>query len=197
MRRLDTKTWAERGATVASKGIQLTWGKTLFLICSLGAFVAFFAFAGGASAMRETAATAPSIVSDQADYKPGSVVTLTGANWGTGESVQIVTNDTAGQTWSQTDNVTADANGDITDQVTLPNTFISDYTVVATGPVSGTAQTTFTDAPKASITSKPPAVTNSTSASFTFSVNGQSGVQFQCRLDGVAFANCTVSSTNP
>jgi hypothetical protein len=175
---------------------RFSWSKTFFLICSIGTFV-FFAFAGGASAMRETAATAPSIVSDQADYKPGSVVTLTGANWGAGESVQIVTNDTAGQTWSQTDNVTADANGDITDQLTLPNTFISDYTVVATGAVSGTAQTTFTDAAPASITSNPPALTNSTTASFTFSVNGNSGVQFQCRLDAAAYANCTVSASNP
>src|SRR6266511_5293685 len=111
MRQFETKTGTEKGATVASERNQATWRKTLFLICSIGAFVAFFAFAGGASAMRETAATAPSIVSDQADYTPGSTVTLMGANWGAQEAVHVLVNDDAGQTWSYSADVTADGSG--------------------------------------------------------------------------------------
>src|SRR6266508_5041378 len=145
MRQLETKTGAERGATVASNGIQLTWRKTLFLICSLGAFVAFFAFSGNAPAMRETAATAPSVVSDQADYTPGSTVTLTGANWGAGEAVHIVVNDDAGQTWSYNADATADDSGSFTNQFQLPNWFVADYSVTASGSSGATATTAFTD----------------------------------------------------
>jgi hypothetical protein len=130
---------------MASNGIQLTWRKTLFLVCSLGAFVAFFAFSGGALAMRETAATAPSVVSDQADYTPGSTVTLTGANWGAGEAVHIFVNDDAGQTWSHNADVAADDAGNFRYQFQLPNFFVADYSVTATGSSGATATTTFTD----------------------------------------------------
>ena len=52
-----------------------------FVFLALAAFVVVFVFAAGASAMTETAATTPSIASDQPDYAPGDTVTLTGANW--------------------------------------------------------------------------------------------------------------------
>ncbi|MDQ3777917.1 MAG: hypothetical protein M3310_03485, partial [Actinomycetota bacterium] len=45
-------------------------------------------------------------------------------------------------------------------------------------------------APDTTITSAPPAATNSTSASFSFTAN-EAGSTFQCSLDGAAFAACT------
>src|SRR5215213_312960 len=102
MRRFDTEIGAERGTTVASTEMQLTWRKVLFVLCSLAAFVTFFAFAGGASAMHETAAVAPSMTTDQEDYNPGATVTLIGAGWAAGEAVHIVVNDDKSQPWSYT-----------------------------------------------------------------------------------------------
>src|SRR5207245_2109407 len=54
--------------------------------------------------------------------------------------------DTIGKTWSQTDTVNVDSSGGFTDQVTLPNTFISNYDVTATDASGLSAATTFTDA---------------------------------------------------
>jgi hypothetical protein len=88
----------------------------------------------------------PSITSDKADYAPGEQVTLTGAGWADGEGVHIVVNDTLGQTWKHTADVNADSAGAFTDVFNLPNIFVSDYDVTATGLISGTATTTFTDA---------------------------------------------------
>jgi hypothetical protein len=142
MRQLDTKAGAERGATVASKRNHLTWGKALFLICS----VAFFVLVGSASAMRETASATPTIVTDKADYSPGSTVTLTGANWGADEAVHINVNDDVGQAWRLDADVTASAEGNFTYQFQLPDFFIADYAVTATGASGQVARTTFTDA---------------------------------------------------
>lgn len=94
--------------------------------------------------------TAPTIVSDLADYPPGGKVTLTGSGWQLGESVTIVVNDTIGQSWKLAKTVTADAEGRITLVFTLPDYYVSDYDVIATGVASGVARTTFTDAPIAS-----------------------------------------------
>jgi hypothetical protein len=94
-----------------------------------------------------TATYTPTITTDQQDYSPGSTVTITGSGWPAGDSVTVFTNDTIGKTWSKTDQVTADANGGFTDQVTLPNTFISDYDVTASDALGLSATTTFTDAP--------------------------------------------------
>jgi len=46
-------------------------------------------------------------------------------------------------------------------------------------------------APDTAIASKPPALTNSTAAEFSFSATPPSGAAFECRLDGAAFAACT------
>jgi hypothetical protein len=146
MRLFETVTGAEKGSTMASTRTQMTWRKTFFLFCSIGALLASFAFAGGASAMRETASTAPSIVSDKADYNPGSTVTLTGANWGSGEAVHINVNDDVGQTWKLDADVAADADGNFTYQFTLPNFFVADYNVTATGASGQVATAAFTDA---------------------------------------------------
>jgi hypothetical protein len=47
--------------------------------------------------------------------------------------------------------VIADASGNITDSFNLPNSFVSDYDVTATGAQSGTVRTTFTDSQPTSI----------------------------------------------
>ena len=89
--------------------------------------------------------TNPWIQSDQADYAPGATVTLTGGNWAPGESVHVFVDDSNGHTWNHSADVTADDMGLIQDVFQLPNTFVSDYDVTATGAVSGSAATTFTD----------------------------------------------------
>jgi Big-like domain-containing protein/MBG domain-containing protein len=87
----------------------------------------------------------PTIASDQADYPPGGLVTLTGSGWQPGESVHIYVNDDWGSSWSRNVDVTADASGAIVDQFNLPSWFVAQYSVLATGAFSGTATTTFTD----------------------------------------------------
>ena len=89
--------------------------------------------------------TTPTITSDKADYPPGGAVILTGTDWQPGEQVHIRVNDDAGQTWRRDMDVYADGNGNIRDEFTLPNWFVATYAVTATGAVSGTATTTFTD----------------------------------------------------
>ena len=71
---------------------------------------------------------------------------MTGSNWQPGEVVHIFVNDDWGSSWNRHADVTADPNGNITDQFTLPNWFAAYYSVVATGPTSGIATATFTDA---------------------------------------------------
>jgi hypothetical protein len=89
--------------------------------------------------------TGATITSDQADYSPGAPVTLTGLGWASSEVVSIVVDDAIGQTWQYTATVTASSSGAFTDSFSLPDYFISNYNVTATGPVSGTATTSFTD----------------------------------------------------
>jgi hypothetical protein len=180
MRQLETQTGAERGTTVASTRTRLTWRKTFFLFCSIGALVASFAFAGGASAMRETAATAPSIVSDQADYTPGSTVTLTGANWGGGEAVHIVVNDDQSEPWSYGTDVNADATGGFTVHFQLPTSFAATYSVQATGASGAVATTSFTDGNVSYSPARIPAagfqsVTAGTSFNFAETLDKQGG----------------------
>src|SRR5262245_48108424 len=121
----------------------------------IGAVGAVLVLIGGLAASAQVigSPTGATITSDKADYPPGAMVTLTGAGWASGEQVHLVVNDTIGQTWklvSGVDGAAADpianASGGFTYVVDLPDTFISDYDVTATGPISGTATTTFTDA---------------------------------------------------
>src|SRR4051812_7887631 len=103
--------------------------------------------------------TNPWIQSDQADYAPGSTVTLTGGNWQPGESVHVFVDDTNGHTWNHSADVTADDMGLIQDVFNLPNAWVSDYDVTATGASSGTAATAFTDSQPQTPTSTSTTVT--------------------------------------
>ncbi len=89
----------------------------------------------------------PTISSDKDDYIAGERVTLAGANWSPGEVVHVIVNDDAGQTWRYETDVTALDDGTFTLAFNLPSHFVAEYSVVATGPISGTARTTFTDSP--------------------------------------------------
>lgn len=87
----------------------------------------------------------PTISSDKAEYAPGESVILTGDQWLPGEHVHITVNDSVGQTWIRESDVSADSSGAIRDEFQLPNTFIAEYAVTATGDASGTATTSFAD----------------------------------------------------
>ncbi|HET7170254.1 MAG TPA: YDG domain-containing protein, partial [Gaiellales bacterium] len=119
----------------------------LHLLAVMACVVLSAAVPAAASAMVTGggSATTPWIQSDEADYPPGATVTLDGGNWSAGESVHIVVDDTNGHTWHFTVDVAADPDGVIESTFTLPDAFISNYDVTATGPVSGTATTTFLD----------------------------------------------------
>src|SRR5262245_23136179 len=105
------------------------------LACALLAAAAFTTSAGAYPIAEGGGTTAPTIASDKPDYIPGEQVTLTGTGWAGDEVVHIVVNDTLGQTWQHTADVTATGDGLITDVFTLPSYFVSDYDVTATGPM--------------------------------------------------------------
>ena len=92
--------------------------------------------------------SAPSITTDKADYAPNSPVTLTGGGWQPGERVHIVVNDDGLQepVWQHTGSVRANLTGGFTYDFDLPIWLVANYTVTATGPLSGTAHAAFTDA---------------------------------------------------
>src|SRR5712691_7381643 len=74
-------------------------------------------------------AVGPTIESDQPDYEPGATVTLTGHGWAPEEVVHVFVNDNKNQTWSYSDDVTADLSGDFTLHVVLPASFVATYSV--------------------------------------------------------------------
>src|SRR3954465_11205848 len=73
-----------------------------------------------------SAAGAPTIASDKADYSAGSTVTLSGTDWQPNEAVHIVVNDTVGQTWTHDVNVAAGDDGTVSDVFSLPAYSVSD-----------------------------------------------------------------------
>ena len=94
----------------------------------------------------------PMLVSDRTDYSPGDTATLTGSDWVPGEVVHIVVNDDQSESWRLESGIAdaaadpvVDASGGFTYAFTLPTWFVAKYTATATGPVSGSATTTFTD----------------------------------------------------
>ena len=84
---------------------------------------------------------APMVWSDKADYAPGEQVTLSGAHWPPGETVHIRVNDDTGSSWDRDVDVTADETGGIADDFNLPDWFVAQYRVTATG-ASGAVATT-------------------------------------------------------
>jgi VCBS repeat-containing protein len=87
----------------------------------------------------------PTLVSDKDDYMPGETVTLTGEKWVPGDVVRIAVNDDQQQPWTYQADVVASLSGTIYHQFQLPTSFAALYTATATGPISGSASTTFTD----------------------------------------------------
>ena len=88
---------------------------------------------------------APSIISDKDDYRPGELVTLTGSNWQPGEKVHIYVNDESSRSWDRNADVVADEAGELVYTFNLPDWFVADYSVKATGESGAVATTTFTD----------------------------------------------------
>jgi hypothetical protein len=89
----------------------------------------------------------PTISSDKADYAPGELVTLTGANWQGDDQVRIIVNDDWGSSWRRDEMVPVADDGTIVDTFNLPTWFVATYSVVATGQETGrVATTSFTDA---------------------------------------------------
>jgi hypothetical protein len=89
--------------------------------------------------------SAPTIGGDKDDFAPGEAVTLSGENWQPGEPVHIFVNDDKGESWSRNVDVAAAVEGTIEDRFNLPDWFVARYSVTATGLLSGTATTSFTD----------------------------------------------------
>ena len=157
-----------------------------------------------------TTRSAPTIASDLADYPPGGTVSLSGVGWQPGEVVTIAVNDTGGLSWSLTRTVVTDAEGRVTLTFDLPNHYVPDYDVTATGELSGVASTTFTDAANGSwqywMTAPTPANGSvSAGATITYVLNAQktgsdttpvSGAMMTLTLTGSAtFADGTKTFT--
>ena len=100
---------------------------------------------GAASTANTTVTYTPTIMSDQSDYVPGSTVTITGAGWPANDLLKVFTNDSVGQTWSDTGYPETDANGDFTYTFTLPDYFVASYTSAASDSSGLSVSTTFTD----------------------------------------------------
>src|SRR5436190_23906443 len=91
------------------------------------------------------AVSGPSITTDRDVYSPGDTVKLSGAGWAPGERIHLFVNDNVGNTWSWSDDVTADLTGALTNNVVFPWSFVPTYIVRATGPPSGTVRSPFSD----------------------------------------------------
>jgi len=98
--------------------------------------------------------------------------------------------------------VTADASGYITDQFNLPNRFVANYSVKATGASGAVATTTFTDKdkPTVSLTSSANPSTVGQSVAFSASVTGPSGAptgDIDFTDGGAAISGCSNVGLNP
>ena len=113
-----------------------TWRlKVLFVLGS-------FAAAGLVAAGVVSGADQASISSDRSDYAPGDAVALSGSGWQAGEAVQVLVDDDQSDPWSYEAELTAAADGTVSDSFDLPDV-AGAFSVTATAP-SGTAGTTFT-----------------------------------------------------
>jgi hypothetical protein len=83
-------------------------------------------------------------------------------------------NDDEGQTWSHNADVVADDGGGLIYEFTLPDWFVATYTVTATGEMSGTARTSFTDTVQATASVNPTDSYRGRSNTYTFTVTNTS-----------------------
>ncbi len=169
------------------------------LVAALLAFAlvvtGFVLLGAGASAAAE-APSGPSVTSDQADYPPGALVTLSGSGWQPGEQVHVTVNDDQGQTWQRDVDLVADDTGTISDSFNLPDWFVATYAVVATGATSGEVRSSFTDS---NVTvSSSPVQTGSNEVKFTLgyvNYGGGSTTDTTCSTTGTSGSQ-TVGSTS-
>src|SRR5262245_54969313 len=101
---MDASTW-KFGKPATRRGRRVA---RLLLISAAAAVVLLIGGAATAVVLDSSGVPA-TITSDQPDYAPGATVTLTGANWASGETVHIVVNDTIGQTWQHVADQVADS----------------------------------------------------------------------------------------
>lgn len=95
-----------------------------------------------------TIAEEPWIKSDLADYPPGGLVTLTGAGWTEDVEINIIVDDisTDPQSWRLEETIAVKEDGTLEFSFNLPDWFVANYKVTATGVTTGTvAVTEFTD----------------------------------------------------
>jgi hypothetical protein len=123
-------------------------------------------------------AQSPTVTTDKEDYAPGETVIVTGAGWLSGETVQLVFDETPQIHEPDTLYATADASGNIynNEYVIQDHDLGQTFILTATGLTSGwTAETRFTDATLAfSATIIPTCVTTSTSNSYSITVTNNS-----------------------
>ncbi len=188
--------------TTAAKAKTGTHWRRIFALTVFGALMlAALAFANSGRAAIETPPP-PSVWSDKADYAPGEQVNLSGANWAPGQSVHIRVNDDAGETWRRDVDVTADASGAISDQFNLPDWFVAQYSVTATGASSGTATWSFTDSNPGTITVTPASVTTAQGSPAGYTVSlAVGGNSNQCDVtlaaSGLPTGASAAFATNP
>ncbi|MFN2456251.1 MAG: Calx-beta domain-containing protein [Pyrinomonadaceae bacterium] len=108
-------------------------------------------------ALQDTAIEPPpvTVATNQTDYAPGEIVTITGSGWTPGEMVTLVLHEDREIPLHDdiTSTVAADGDGNILDSTYAPEAHDLDvsYTLTATGATSGlTSVTSFTDANSAS-----------------------------------------------
>jgi len=116
------------------------------LASTIASFAAalFLALALGGTAMAQS----PTVMTDKADYAPGTIVTITGSGWQPGETVTLNFVESPLVDTHPDLTAVADANGNIFDSQFSPDEhdLAITFTLTATGSSSGLqAQTTFTD----------------------------------------------------
>ncbi len=89
-------------------------------------------------------AASPTLSSGESTYAPGSAVTLSGTNWTPGSTVHIVVDDDKSDAWDHIADVTAGANGSLSDTFELPTGLAATFTASATNSSDKNATATFT-----------------------------------------------------
>lgn len=129
------------------------------------------------ASQRAAVAQTATVITDQADYAPGTIVTITGSGWQPGETVTLNLVETPLIDTHPDLYATADANGDIFNNQFSPDSYDGDisFTLTATGGTSGLqARTTFTDSTSLKTvavgTQTPASIPSGGSATYTVTV---------------------------